>query len=128
MYNWNPNVDAFASLGEQIINELAVGNAYLILNHQCESFTKIFFKLLYDVLGAFPSIPHNKIIYMVAAADAHEKYDEFVTERGIGDDKKTGITSFDHGHLTPIASDYLAKNVLLKNILNTKGSSSEISP
>ena len=82
MYNWNPNVDAFASLGEQIINELAVGNAYLILNHQCESFTKIFFKLLYDVLGAFPSIPHNKIIYMVAAADAHEKYDEFVTEQG----------------------------------------------
>ena len=96
MYNWNPNVDAFASLGEQIINELAVGNAYLILNHQCESFTKIFFKLLYDVLGAFPSIPHNKIIYMVAAADAHEKYDEFVTERGIGDDKKITIMFAHH--------------------------------
>ncbi|MDO9212351.1 MAG: acyltransferase family protein [Methylococcales bacterium] len=31
----------------------------------------------------------------------------------IGDDKKTGITSFDYSHLTPIASDYLAKNLLV---------------
>lgn len=31
----------------------------------------------------------------------------------IGDDKKTGITSFDYGHLTPVASDYLAKNLLV---------------
>ena len=31
----------------------------------------------------------------------------------VGDDKKTGITSFDYGHLTPIASDYLAKNLLV---------------
>jgi hypothetical protein len=36
----------------------------------------------------------------------------------IGNDKKTGITSFDHGHLTPIASDYLARDLLIKNILN----------
>jgi peptidoglycan/LPS O-acetylase OafA/YrhL len=45
----------------------------------------------------------------------------------IGDDKKTGITSWDYGHLTPIASDYLAKNVLIKNILNTKSSGPDIS-
>lgn len=31
----------------------------------------------------------------------------------IGDDKKTGITTWDSGHLTPIASDYLAKNLLV---------------
>ncbi len=30
----------------------------------------------------------------------------------IGNDKKTGITSWDTCHLTPIASDYLAKNLL----------------
>jgi hypothetical protein len=35
----------------------------------------------------------------------------------IGDDKKTGITSFDYGHLTPIASDYLAKNLLVNLII-----------
>ena len=46
----------------------------------------------------------------------------------IGDNKKTGITSWDYGHLTPIASDYLAKNVLIKNILNTKSSGPDISP
>jgi peptidoglycan/LPS O-acetylase OafA/YrhL len=32
----------------------------------------------------------------------------------LGDDRKTGITSWDYGHLTPIASDYLAKNLLVK--------------
>jgi hypothetical protein len=31
----------------------------------------------------------------------------------IGDDKQAGITSWDYGHLTPIASNYLAKNLLL---------------
>ena len=42
--------------------------------------------------------------------------DFFCNESGcltrIGDGKKTGITSWDFGHLTPIASDYLAKNLL----------------
>lgn len=41
----------------------------------------------------------------------------------IGDDKKTGITSWDYGHLTLIASDYLAKNLLVNLIVdnnNTK--------
>ena len=46
----------------------------------------------------------------------------------IGDDRKTGITSWDYGHLTPIASDYLAKNLLIKNILNAKSSGPQISP
>ena len=30
----------------------------------------------------------------------------------IGDDRMAGITTWDYGHLTPIASDYLAKNLL----------------
>lgn len=45
----------------------------------------------------------------------------FCNEKGcltrIGDDKKTGITSWDYGHLTPIASDYLAKNLLVKIVI-----------
>lgn len=44
----------------------------------------------------------------------------FCNEQGcltrIGDDRKTGITSFDWGHLLPIASDYLAKNLLIEKI------------
>jgi len=30
----------------------------------------------------------------------------------VGKDKKTDITSWDYGHLTPLASDFLAKNLL----------------
>jgi peptidoglycan/LPS O-acetylase OafA/YrhL len=37
----------------------------------------------------------------------------------IGDDRMTGVTSWDSGHLTPIASDYLAKEYLSKFILGS---------
>lgn len=37
----------------------------------------------------------------------------------IGEDKKTGITTWDYGHLSPIASNYLAKNLLV-NIINNE--------
>ncbi len=50
--------------------------------------------------------------------------DFFCNESGcltyIGDDKKTGITSWDYGHLTPIASDYLAKNLLVNLIVDSR--------
>lgn len=36
----------------------------------------------------------------------------------IGDDRKTGLTSWDTGHLTPIASDYLAREYLVKFIVD----------
>ena len=35
----------------------------------------------------------------------------------IGDDEKNGITSYDDAHLTPIASDYLAKSLLVSLIV-----------
>ena len=35
----------------------------------------------------------------------------------IGDDRMTGITSFDYGHLLPVSSDYLAKKLLVPKIL-----------
>jgi hypothetical protein len=35
----------------------------------------------------------------------------------LGDDKKTGITSWDYGHLTEIASDYLSRNLLVKAVV-----------
>jgi len=34
----------------------------------------------------------------------------------LGDDRKTGITSYDRSHLTPAASDFLAKNLLAKTV------------
>ena len=43
--------------------------------------------------------------------------DFFCNEAGcltyLGDDKKMGITSWDYGHLTPVASDHLARNLLV---------------
>jgi peptidoglycan/LPS O-acetylase OafA/YrhL len=36
----------------------------------------------------------------------------------IGDDRKSQITTYDYGHLTPIASDYLAKNLLRNAVIN----------
>ena len=48
--------------------------------------------------------------------------DLFCNESGcltyLGDDKKAGITSWDSGHLTPIASDYVAKNLLVSLIID----------
>ena len=37
----------------------------------------------------------------------------------LGDDRMTGLTSWDYGHLTPPASDYLAEQLLVPLILNT---------
>ena len=35
----------------------------------------------------------------------------------IGDDRKTGITTYDKSHLTPVASDFLAKHLLVEQIV-----------
>ncbi|MDI1301266.1 MAG: acyltransferase family protein [bacterium] len=37
----------------------------------------------------------------------------------IGNDKKLGITSWDYGHLTPVASDLLARSVLAKEVISS---------
>ncbi|MEQ1600069.1 MAG: SGNH hydrolase domain-containing protein, partial [Methylotenera sp.] len=45
----------------------------------------------------------------------------FCNEQGclmfIGEDRKADITTWDYGHLTPVASEYLAKNILVKEII-----------
>ena len=38
----------------------------------------------------------------------------------LGEDRKTGITAYDYGHLTPVASDFLAKQLLVKTITGDK--------
>jgi hypothetical protein len=37
----------------------------------------------------------------------------------LGSDNKLGITSWDYGHLTPIASDWLARSVLAKKVISS---------
>jgi len=44
----------------------------------------------------------------------------------IGDDKKTGITSWDYGHLTLVASDFLAKNLLAPLIVDNNAKPNNI--
>lgn len=51
--------------------------------------------------------------------------DYFCDQKGcltrIGDDKKSGITTWDYGHLTPIASDAFARDVLVPLIISRNG-------
>ncbi len=50
--------------------------------------------------------------------------DYFCNQEGclthIGKDRKLGITSFDYGHLTPIASDAFARDILVPSIIKQK--------
>ncbi len=50
--------------------------------------------------------------------------DSFCNNKGcltyLGKDKKTGLTSYDYGHLTPAASDYLARKRLAKLVVDGK--------
>jgi hypothetical protein len=43
----------------------------------------------------------------------------------IGNDFSTNLTSWDYGHLTPIASDYFSRNVLAKRVVNAIAPSSK---
>lgn len=88
--------DLFASFDKKILRELNHGNAYLVLNHQCESFTTILFHTLYQKLEQFPSVPHNKIIYMVAAADIEQVYNKFVEDYNIPKEKRIQVMYVHH--------------------------------
>jgi hypothetical protein len=46
----------------------------------------------------------------------------FCSEQGcltrIGNDRRADIATYDYGHLTPIASDYLAQHLLVSSVMN----------
>lgn len=84
-------LDFHATIRHALIN----GNAYLILNHQCEAYTKSFFQTLYEKLEN-TSLPPSKIIYMVAAADAHREYYEFVVNNNILKEQQITIMYVHH--------------------------------
>jgi hypothetical protein len=91
-WNWYDHqgnvIEKFDAL---IQEELKNGNAYLLLNHQCESWTNSFIKVIYKKIQ---DIPFHKIIYMVAAADIQEIYENFVKENNISANKKITVLLF----------------------------------
>jgi len=96
-WNWHDRPqDIFQSFGSVILQELINGQAYAILNHQCESYTTSFFNTLYKRLKEFPSIPYKKIIYMVAGADAENVYNNFVKEYNIPAEDRINIMYAHH--------------------------------
>lgn len=76
-----------------IQQELKTGNAYLLLNHQSESWTDSFFKKIYTKIQ---DIPFHKIIYMVSAADVQDTYENFVKENKIPVNKKIKVLYVHH--------------------------------
>lgn len=94
MWNWDTyEDDLFGGFDDLIMNELRYGNAYIILNHQCESHTRSFFRMFYRKKI---TIPYSKIIYMVAAADAEQEYKTFVMEYDIKKERQIKIFYVHH--------------------------------
>jgi hypothetical protein len=79
------------------------------------SFTGVDRKLLESDQQLQAAFPRKQGVAFVSLVDA------FCNNQGclvyLGDDKMHGITSYDYGHLTPLASDYLAREFLVKEII-----------
>ena len=94
MWNWDSyNEDIFSKFDPIVHQELKSGNAYIILNHQCESWTNLFFNILYRKKI---SVPYEKIIYMVAAADVEREYNDFVLSNNIPINKRIRVMFVHH--------------------------------
>jgi hypothetical protein len=93
-WNWHGHrssvIEKFDTLIQQ---ELQTGNAYLLLNHQCESWTNSFLKTIYTKIK---DVPFHKIIYMVAAADIQDIYENFVKENKIPANKRIQVLYVHH--------------------------------
>lgn len=102
-WNWGDYsgnlLDAF---DEEIQHELVHGNAHLIINHECESFTVSFIRRIYDLIDNTPLKP-SKIIYMVAAPDVHTTFERFVSDRQL----------LKHQRITLMSSCHVYKNLPL---------------
>ena len=95
-WNWNDYNDSLLSdFTEEIQHELMYGNAHLIINHECESYTVSFIARIYESLKKSPIDP-NKIIYMVAAPDVHSTYERFVSDHRLLNHQKIQLMSTCH--------------------------------
>lgn len=70
-------------------------------------------KLDREILNAFPKSSNTQYVSLI-----NELCNESGCQIFIGNDKKLGITSWDYGHLTPIASQKIVKNKLAPLIIN----------
>jgi hypothetical protein len=90
-WNWTDFTDDLMTyLPENLSHELLNGNAYLLLNHECESFTNKFFKEIHKMLTRC-KLKANKVLYMVGAADAVGVYEKFASENKISKEKRIKI-------------------------------------
>lgn len=83
------------SFTPEVQHELTNGNAFLLINHECESFTRSFYKQIHDVL-AQTTLKPEKIIYMVSAPDAEREYERFVSDRLLFNHEKISILNSSH--------------------------------
>jgi len=95
-WNWATFTgDIISDFPIEIQKEILYGNGYLILNHECESFTESFFDKLYNVLKNSKISP-TKILYMVGAADASREYLYYVKKHNLPKDQQIAVMSSFH--------------------------------
>lgn len=95
-WNWNNfRGDILDIFFPHLAKELLYGNAYLIVNHECEAITDWFFVELHKVIHS-TSLSPSKILYMNCSANAHEIYQEFVSANNIPKDKHINLISTHH--------------------------------
>lgn len=93
-WNWDRHQGSIIEKFDILIqHELKTGNAYLLLNHQSESWTNSFLKQIYTKIQ---DVPFHKIIYMVAAADVQIIHENFVKENNIPVNKKINVLYVHH--------------------------------
>lgn len=120
-WNWHTHTEnILEKFDKSVQHEIRYGNAYLILNHQCESFTQSFLKKIYKRLIT-ANIPAHKIIYMVAAADIEREHNLFVCSNNIQDTisvmyvhhvykRHMDLKSFEYDRNTKKEKKYLSLN------------------
>jgi hypothetical protein len=94
-WNWTNFTESLLDyLPKNIAEHLLKGNGYLLLNHECESFTNKFYCEIHNMLIR-SKLDANKVLYMVGAADAEKVYEKFANDNKIPKENRIKIlTSF----------------------------------
>ena len=96
MWQWKGwTGDLLKLFPENIQRELVHGNAYLLVNHEAESWTHIFFEDIYRLLDN-STFPVNKLIYLAGATNVHEEHEKFVKKHCIPKNKQIKIMKSFH--------------------------------
>ena len=94
-----PNI--LSGFSPAIQHELLHGKAYLIINHECESFTKSFIPKIYQGLEG-TGLDYKKIIYMVAAPDVERELDRYMSSNQL----------FSHQRIQTMVSAHVYKRLM----------------